>query len=143
MMDGGSTAHEERVVIGALDGNDPHHRQARTLFRGWQRREATRLLSVVNLTEALVAPATDRQRLLATREAIAALGIRTHQPVVAIGVDAARLHGAHAISLPDAYCLATARYTDALVASFDEKVLHAAEHEGIALAGTAARRPRH
>jgi predicted nucleic acid-binding protein len=130
------------VVIGALDGNDPHHRQARTLFRGWQRQEATPLLSVVNLTEVLVAPATDRQRLLAAREAIAALGITVHRPGEAIGVDAARLRGAHPISLPDAYCLATARYADALVSSFDERVIRAAEHEGIALAGTAARRRR-
>jgi predicted nucleic acid-binding protein len=129
------------IVIGALDGNDPHHARARTLFRGWQRQEASRLISVVNLTEVLVAPANDRQRLLAAREAIAALGITVHQPGEAVGVDAARLRAAHPISLPDAYCLATARSTNAAVASFDEKVLRAAEHERIALTGTAAQRP--
>ena len=129
------------VLIGALDGNDPHHSRSRTLLRSWQRQEATRLLSVVNLTEVLVAPAADRQRLRAAREAIAALGVTIHQPTEAVGVTAARLRGAHPISLPDAYCLATARYAEAQVASFDEKVLRAAELEGIATTGT-ARRPR-
>jgi predicted nucleic acid-binding protein len=130
------------ILIGALDGNDPHHAPARTLFRTWERQDATRLVSVVNLTEVLVAPATDRQRLLAAREAIASLGVSIHQPTEAVGVAAARLRGAHPISLPDASCLATARSADGQVASFDEKVLRAAELEGIATTGTAARRPR-
>jgi predicted nucleic acid-binding protein len=34
------------VAIGAVGGNDPHHRRARTLVRGWQRQEASRLFSV-------------------------------------------------------------------------------------------------
>ncbi len=130
------------VLIGALDAHDPHHRRARTLFRSWRRQNATRLVSVVNLTEVLVAPAADRQRLLAAREAIAALGVTIHQPSEAVGVAAARLRAAHPISLPDAYCLATARTTDAHVTSFDEKVLRAADHEGIPTTRTAARRPR-
>ncbi len=130
------------VLIGALDGNDPHHTQARTLFCGWERQEPTRLISVVNLTEVLVAPAADRRRLRAAREALAALDVAIHQPSEAIGVEAARLRNAHPISLPNAYCLATARSTEATVASFDEKVLRAAERERLALAGTAARRPR-
>jgi len=131
------------VLIGALDRNDPHHGHARTLFRSWRRQDATRLVSVVNLTEVLVAPAAERQRLLAAREAIAALDVTIHQPSEAVGVVAARLRSAHPISLPDAYCLATARITDAHVASFDEKLLRAAEQEGIATTGAAARRPRH
>jgi len=130
------------VVIGALDGSDPHHTQARALFRVWQKQETARLLSVVNLTEVLVAPAADGRRLSAAREAIAALGVSIHQPGEAIGVEAARLRSTDPISLPDAYCLATARHTDATVGSFDEKVLHAAEREGIALIETAARRRR-
>jgi predicted nucleic acid-binding protein len=131
------------VLIGALDRNDPHHGRARTLFRNWRRQDATRLVSVVNLTEVLVAPAADRQRLLAAREAIAALGVTIHQPSEAVGVAAARLRGAHPISLPDAYCLATARTADAHVASFDENVLRAADQEGIlTTTRTAARRPR-
>jgi predicted nucleic acid-binding protein len=130
------------IVVGALDGSDPHHAQARSLFVGWQQQEATRLISVVNLTEALVAPAADRRRLRTAREAIAALGVSIHQPGEAIGVDAARLRGAHPISRPDAYCLATARHANASIASFDEKVLRAAEREGLALAESRVRQPR-
>jgi predicted nucleic acid-binding protein len=130
------------VVIGALDGNDPHHTRARTLFRSWQKQETARLISVVNLTEVLVAPAAERNRLRAAREAIAALGVSIHQPGEAVGVEAARLRSAHPISLPDAYCLATARYVAAAVTSFDDKVLRAAEREGIALMETAAGRRR-
>jgi predicted nucleic acid-binding protein len=39
------------VLIGALDSNDPHHSRARTLFRSWQRRDASLFVSIVNLTE--------------------------------------------------------------------------------------------
>jgi predicted nucleic acid-binding protein len=130
------------ILIGALDGNDPLHSRARTLFRRWQRRDASLFISVVNLTEVLVAPAAERQRLRAAREAIAALGVAAHQPNEAISVAAARLRGAHPISLPDAYCLATAHSVDAEIASFDEKVLRAAGLEGIATAATGAGRPR-
>jgi predicted nucleic acid-binding protein len=79
---------------------------------------------------------------LAAGEAIAALGVTIHQPTGAVGVAAARLRGAHPISLPDAYCLATARTTEAQLASFDEQLLHAAELEGIPIIGTATRRRR-
>jgi predicted nucleic acid-binding protein len=122
------------VLIGALDGADPHHRQARALFTGWQQQGTTRLISIVNLSEVLIAPAADNDRLRRAREAIGALGVAVHQPREALGVDAARLRGRHPISLPDAYCLATARHTRGSVASFDRKLLHAAETEQIALA---------
>lgn len=130
------------VLIAALDANDPHHSRARTLFRSWQRRDASLHISVVNLTEVLVAPAVERERLRAAREAIAALGVAVHQPNEAIGVAAARLRSANPISLPDAYCLATARSADAEIASFDEKVLRVAGLEGIATAATGAGRRR-
>lgn len=126
------------VLIGALDGSDPHHSQARVLFTAWQADHATRLISVVNLSEVLVAPAADKQRLRRAREAIAALGVTIHQPGEAIGVEAARLRRFHPISLPDAYCLATARHAGASVASFDHRLIRAAEAERIALAATAA-----
>lgn len=128
------------VLIGALDGSDPHHAQARALFTRWQERDDTRLISVVNLSDVLVAPAADRQRLRAAREAIAVLGVAIHQPGEVIGVEAARLRGSHPISLPGAYCLATAHHTGGALASFDEKILRAARAEGIALAGTSKRR---
>ena len=90
----------------------------------------------------MVAPAAERQRLRAAREAIAALDVAIHQPSEAIGVAAARLRGAHPISLPDAYCLATGRAVEAEVSSFDGKVVRAAEREGIGVTASAVRRPR-
>jgi len=117
------------VVIGALDRNDTHHHEAHALFKRWNERGDTRLISLVNLSEVLVAPAANPAKLAAAREAISALGVYAHQPSETIAVDAARLRGRHAISLADAYCLATAKQTGSTIASFDEKLLHAANSE--------------
>jgi predicted nucleic acid-binding protein len=119
------------VLIGALDGNDAHHSRARELFTQWHKDKDACTMSVVNLTEVLIAPSADVARLAAAREAIAALGVTVHQPNEAIGVEAARLRQRHPISLPDAYCLATAKHTGFTVASFDEKILKAAGREQI------------
>ena len=125
------------VLIGALDGSDSHHAQVRELFSDWREQQATRLMSVVNLSEVLVAPGSDPERLRAAREAIAALGVAVHRPGEAIGVRAARLRAHHPISLPDAYCLATAWHTGGAVASFDRKVLRAADAEHLPIAAMA------
>jgi predicted nucleic acid-binding protein len=122
------------VLIGALDGSDAHHDQAHELFTDWRERQATRLMSVVNLSEVLVGPASDPERLRAAREAVAALGVAVHRPGEAIGARAARLRSRHPISLPDAYCLATAGHTGGTVVSFDRKVLRAAETENLPVA---------
>jgi predicted nucleic acid-binding protein len=37
----------------------------------------------------------------------------------------------HPISLPDAYCLATAKHTGSAIASFDERILKLADREQI------------
>ncbi len=120
------------VLIGALDGDDPHHDEARELFTAWRREQTVALISVINLSEVLVAPAGDSAKLAAAREAVALLGVTAHSPNEAIAVDAARLRHRHPISLPDAYCLATARHTGATLASFDHKVLRTAKQERIA-----------
>lgn len=86
---------------------------------------------VVNLTEVLVSPAADASRLADARQAIALLGVRTHQPGEAIAVDAARLRQRHPVSLADAYCLATAKHTGSVLSSFDRKLLKAGAREGI------------
>jgi predicted nucleic acid-binding protein len=119
------------VVIGALDASDRHSAQARRLFTNWQKTSTARLMSVVNLSEVLVAPAGDAKRLRRARAAISLLGIAVHRADETIAVEAARLRGTHPISLPDAYCLATAARVGAAVASFDENVLRAAELEAI------------
>jgi len=119
------------VLIGALDGSDPHHHRARALFTKWRDDQDACTVSTVNLTEVLIAPSADVSKLAAAREAIAALGVTVHKPNGAIGVEAARLRQLHPISLPDAYCLATAKHTNSAVSSFDQKILKAAAHEGI------------
>lgn len=125
------------VLIGALDGNDPHHGRARQLFTDWREHQTTPTISVVNLTEVLIAPAGDSTKLSAAREAISALGLTVHQPNEAIAVESARLKHRHPISLPDGYCLATAKHTNSTLISFDRKLLRAAESEGIALSSSA------
>ncbi len=122
------------VLIGALDGNDAHHGRARELITRWRGDQDACAVSMVNLTEVLVAPSADIARLAVAREAIAALGVSVHQPNEAIGVEAARLRQRHPISLPDAYCLATAKHTNSAVASFDEKIINAAGREQIDVA---------
>lgn len=122
------------LVIGALDGSDAHHARARALFEDWGEQEVPRVISVVNLTEILVAPAAQSGQLRAAREAVAALGVTIHRPSEAIGVEAARLRNRHPISVPDAYCLATAKHVSGSVASFDEKVVRAAVAEELAQA---------
>jgi predicted nucleic acid-binding protein len=119
------------VLIGALDRNDPHHHRARALFTRWHDEQDACTVSVVNLTEVLIAPSADAPKLVAARQAIAALGVTVHQPNEAIGVEAARLRQRHPISLPDAYCLATAKHTGSTLSSFDQKILKAAKGEGV------------
>jgi predicted nucleic acid-binding protein len=126
------------ILIGALDSSDLHHSRSRQIFSDWHAQDATRLISVINLSEVLVAPAAQEGQLRAAREALGALGVAVHQPSEAIGIQAARLRARHPISLPDAYCLATASRTGGEVASFDRKVLRAAEAERIPLAATAS-----
>lgn len=119
------------ILIGALDSSDAHHKHSRRMFVAWRERDDAVLVSVVNLSEVLVAPADDQRRLRAAREAIAALGVSVHRPTEAIGVDASRLRSRHPISLPDGYLLATAKHTGATAVSFDRKVVRAAKAEGI------------
>ena len=122
------------VLIGALDRNDRHHRRARALFTKWRDDQDVLAISVVNLTEVLIAPAADVSKLATAREAIAALGVGVHQPNEALGVEAARLRQRHPISLPDAYCLATTKQTGSAVSSFDQKLLKAAKGEDVKVA---------
>ncbi len=119
------------VLIGALDSSDAHHTRARRLLTGWRQRQDAVNVSVVNLSEVLIAPSGEPARLATAREAIAALGVEVHLANEAIGIEAARLRHRHPVSLPDAYCLATAKHTRSSLASFDHKVLKAARDEGL------------
>jgi predicted nucleic acid-binding protein len=122
------------VLIGALDSSDAQHSRARHLLTEWRQRQDAVAISAVNLTEVLVAPAADPSTLAKAREAITALGLEIHLPNDAIAVEAAKFRQRYPVSLPDAYCLATAKHTKACLASFDQKVLKAARSEGLAIA---------
>lgn len=86
----------------------------------------------MTLTELLVAPAAEPARLRTAREALTALSVAVHRPTEAIAVEAARLRERYPVSLPDAYLLATARGLAARPATFDQRVLSAAQRERIA-----------
>ena len=120
------------VLIGALDNHDAHHARARALFTRWHDDQNAVSISAANLTEVLIAPSADPAKLTTARRAIGTLGVTVHQPTEAIAVEAARLRQRHPISLPDGYCLATAKHTGSTIASFDQKNLQAAQREGIA-----------
>jgi predicted nucleic acid-binding protein len=120
------------VLIGALDEHDAHHAHARALFTRWHHNRDPMLISAVNLTEVLIAPSANAAKLTAARRAISALGVTVHQPTEVIAVVAARLRQRHPVSLPDGYCLATAKHTGSTIRSFDQKLLTAAQREGIA-----------
>ncbi|MGI8429315.1 MAG: type II toxin-antitoxin system VapC family toxin [Solirubrobacteraceae bacterium] len=119
------------VLIGALDSSDAHHVRARRLLTKSRRSQDAVSISVVNLSEVLIAPSVDAARLATAREAVAALGVQAHLPNEAIGVEAARLRQRYPVSLPDAYCLATTKHTRSTLVSFDHKVLNAANDEGL------------
>jgi predicted nucleic acid-binding protein len=119
------------VLIGALDEHDAHHSRGRALFTGWHNDQDEVAISVVNLTEVLIAPSADAVTLAKARRAIVVLGVTVHQPSEAIAVEAARLRLRYPVSLPDGYCLATAKHTGSALASFDEKILKAARREGV------------
>lgn len=117
------------IAIGALERRDVHHDEVRGLFQEWRAKRIPRVMSLLNVSEVLVGVAVDPRRLGLAREALDALGVAPHAPNEAIAVDAARLRATYPISLPDAYLLATARYLDARVCSFDQKLRRAAAAE--------------
>lgn len=119
------------VLIGALDATDAHHALAREWFADWTADGTERLIGVLNLTEVLVGPSAQPARLARAREALAVLGVRAREPNEAIAVDAARIRGRHPVSLADAYLLATARASGATIASFDQKLVRAADAEAL------------
>lgn len=100
------------IDLESVQGDRPIHRQ---------HKRGACAVSVVTLTEVLIAPSANIAKLAAAREAIAALGVAVHQLNEAIGVEAARLRRRHPIGLPDAYCLATAKHTSSAVSSFDQR----------------------
>jgi len=121
------------VVIAALDRADTHHRRAAKLLRAMIDDDVTLLLSLINYAETLVRPAESESTLRTAIAAIDALGIQLFAPTATIARDAARLRSLN-VSLADGFALATARASNARVASFDRRVRRAVQRAGLELA---------
>ena len=121
------------AVIGALDRQDAHHREASALLLRMLDDAVSLHLCVVNYAEVLVKPAEDEASLRRAVDAIASLRITLHEPDGAIGRDAAGIRALN-VSLADGFALATARRLDASIASYDARVRAAARRIQVALA---------
>lgn len=116
------------VLIGHLDGNDPHHQRARGLLEA---SGASPLgASPISLAETLVAPAR-MGHLDAAREALERIGVTE----LALGDDAAvqlaRLRVNTGRKLPDCCVLLAAQDHDGAVASFDTDLIRSARALGL------------
>jgi predicted nucleic acid-binding protein len=118
------------VLIGHLDGNDPHHARAASLLEG----SAGQTLgaSTITLAETLVTPArTDR--LADAEAALERLGVQE----LTLGQNAAsalaRLRADLGLKLPDCCVLLAAQEQAATLASFDAALLAAARRLGLRL----------
>jgi toxin FitB len=112
------------VLIGHLDGNDPHHPRARALLEASG--PSPLGASPISLAETLVAPAR-AGRLKSARAALARLGVTELE----LGIDAAarlaQLRADTGHKLPDCCVLLAAQEHDGAVASFDADLLRAAQ----------------
>ncbi|HEX8958700.1 MAG TPA: PIN domain-containing protein [Solirubrobacterales bacterium] len=119
------------VLIGHLDGQDPHHARARALLEA---SDAEPLgASTITLAETLVAPARVG-RLGEARAALERLGVNE----LVLGEDApgrlAQLRADTGRKLPDCCVLLAARERSGAVASFDAGLLGAARKLGLGIA---------
>jgi predicted nucleic acid-binding protein len=116
------------VLIGHLDGNDPHHRNSRALLEGSGISQLG--ASSISLAETLVAPAR-AGRLEIARDALQRLGVAE----LALGVGApeelARLRADTGCKLPDCCVLLAAKRHEGAVASFDADLARAARAVGL------------
>lgn len=118
------------VLIGHLDGSDPHHRQARGLLEASG--SSPLGASSITLAETLVAPARSG-RLDAARGALGRIGVIE----LGLGDDAAaqlaQLRATTSRKLPDCCVLLAARESRGRVASFDADLVKAARMLGLDL----------
>jgi predicted nucleic acid-binding protein len=116
------------VLIGHLDGNDPHHRRARDLLEASG--SSPLGASSISLAETLVAPARTA-RLDAARAALERIGVAE----LSLGDDAsaqlAVLRARTGRKLPDCCVLLAARGHGGAVATFDEDLGRAAQKLGL------------
>jgi predicted nucleic acid-binding protein len=119
------------VLIGHLDGADPHHAKARALL---EKSDAEPLgASAITLAETLVAPARTG-RLKEAQTALERLGVSE----LGLGEDApgrlAKLRAEVGLKLPDCCVLLAAQEHRGTVASFDAELVRTAEALGLTAA---------
>jgi predicted nucleic acid-binding protein len=124
----GAIVLDAGVLIGHLDGNDPHHARAASLLR--QSAGQTLQASAITLAETLVAPAR-AGRLADAEAALRRLGVQE----LALGENApsrlAQLRADVGLKLPDCCVLLAAQEHAAAVASFDSGLVAAARKLGL------------
>lgn len=119
------------VLIGHLDGRDPHHQRARALLTANAGSQLA--ASSISLAETLVGPARSGQLELA-RDALGQLAVEE----LAFEEDAparlATLRAETGLKLPDCCVLLAAQDHGEVLASFDENLARSARSLGLAVA---------
>jgi toxin FitB len=118
------------VLIGHLDGRDPHHPRARALLEA---SGASPLgASPISLAETLVAPARAGQ-LDVARDALKRIGVAELALGAGAPAEVARFRTDTGCKLPDCCVLLAAQHHEGAVASFDADLLRAARAVGLAV----------
>ena len=116
------------VLIGHLDGGDPHHPAARALIEG---SGGTPLgASGISLAETLVAPAR-ANRLDEARTALRRLGVAELDLGIEAPAQLARLRAGTGRKLPDCCVLLAAQEHAGTIATFDRELAKTAKGLGI------------
>lgn len=122
---------DANVLIGFLDGDDPHHAASVDLL---ERHYVDGFgSSVLTVAEALVHP-TRAGRQGSVMAALDSIGVRVIVLEPADAAPLARVRSTYRLRMPDAVALYTAMTTGSRLASFDATVVAAAGSAGIALA---------
>lgn len=117
------------VLIGFLDSQDKHHAAAESLLA---RVDDELAANPLTLAEVFVAPAREN-RIAAVLAALEALEIDELPFPRDTALRLAQLRAATGLKMPDCCVLLAAEDTAATVASFDERLLRAAENRNVAV----------
>ena len=118
------------VLIAYLDSQDAHHTRAETLLA--QEIDEDFTASSLTVAEVLVMPAREG-RLDAAREALADLEVRELPFPADSAVRLAQLRVSTSLKMPDCCVLLSAEDTQARIASFDDRLNHAAATRNLAV----------
>lgn len=119
------------VLIGHLDGRDPHHERARELLMAHAGSELG--ASSISLAETLVGPARSGKLELA-RDALRQLAVTELAFDEDASVRLARLRAGTGLKLPDCCVLLAAQDHEGALASFDKDLVRSARELRLAVA---------